>query len=44
MLRNAPIRACIPVSDVARARKFYEQTIGYPFFTSIATRPPAVLV
>src|SRR5207244_4048365 len=28
MLRNAPIRAYIPVSDVARARKFYEQTVG----------------
>src|SRR5258708_22595483 len=28
MLKNAPIRAYIPVSDVARARKFYEQTVG----------------
>jgi hypothetical protein len=28
MLRTAPIRACIPASDVSRARKFYEQTIG----------------
>jgi catechol 2,3-dioxygenase-like lactoylglutathione lyase family enzyme len=28
MLRNAPIRPYIPVSDVARARKFYEETIG----------------
>src|SRR6266545_6302955 len=28
MLSAAPIRAYIPVSDVARARKFYEQTIG----------------
>jgi len=28
MLKNAPIRAYIPVSDVARARKFYEGTIG----------------
>jgi len=28
MLKNAPIRAYIPVSDIARARKFYEGTIG----------------
>jgi predicted enzyme related to lactoylglutathione lyase len=28
MLSNAPIRAYIPASDVARARKFYEQLIG----------------
>jgi predicted enzyme related to lactoylglutathione lyase len=28
MLSNAPIRAYIPVLDVARARKFYEETIG----------------
>jgi len=28
MLRDAPIRAYIPVSDVARARKFYEETVG----------------
>jgi predicted enzyme related to lactoylglutathione lyase len=28
MLKNAPIRAYIPVSDVGRARKFYEQTVG----------------
>ena len=28
MLRNAPIRAYIPVSEVARARKFYEQAVG----------------
>ena len=28
MLSNAPIRAYIPVSDVARARKFYEEIIG----------------
>ena len=28
MLRTAPIRAYIPASDVARARKFYEQTVG----------------
>ena len=28
MLSAAPIRAYIPVSDVARARKFYEETVG----------------
>jgi predicted enzyme related to lactoylglutathione lyase len=28
MLRTAPIRAYIPVSDVPRARKFYEEIIG----------------
>ena len=28
MLSTAPIRAYIPASNVARARKFYEQTIG----------------
>jgi predicted enzyme related to lactoylglutathione lyase len=28
MLANAPIRAYIPVADVARARKFYEKTLG----------------
>ena len=28
MLSNAPIRAYIPVSNVSRARKFYEETIG----------------
>ena len=28
MLRTAPIRAYIPASDVARARKFYEETVG----------------
>ena len=28
MLSTAPIRAYIPVADVARARKFYEQTVG----------------
>ena len=28
MLANAPIRAYIPVSDVARARRFYEKTLG----------------
>jgi predicted enzyme related to lactoylglutathione lyase len=28
MLSNAPIRAYVPASNVARARKFYEQLIG----------------
>jgi predicted enzyme related to lactoylglutathione lyase len=28
MLSTAPIRAYIPASDVARARKFYENTVG----------------
>jgi predicted enzyme related to lactoylglutathione lyase len=28
MLSTAPIRAYIPASSIARARKFYEQTIG----------------
>jgi catechol 2,3-dioxygenase-like lactoylglutathione lyase family enzyme len=28
MLSTAPIRAYIPVSDVARARRFYEEKIG----------------
>jgi catechol 2,3-dioxygenase-like lactoylglutathione lyase family enzyme len=28
MLKNAPIRAYIPASDIARARKFYEETLG----------------
>jgi len=28
MLKSAPIRAYIPVSNVPRARKFYEETIG----------------
>lgn len=28
MLSNAPICAYIPVSDVPRARKFYEETVG----------------
>ena len=28
MLGTAPIRAYIPVADVARARKFYEGTVG----------------
>jgi predicted enzyme related to lactoylglutathione lyase len=28
MLSNAPIRAYIPATDVARARKFYEEKVG----------------
>jgi predicted enzyme related to lactoylglutathione lyase len=28
MLRSAPILAYIPVSDVSRARRFYEDTVG----------------
>jgi predicted enzyme related to lactoylglutathione lyase len=28
MLANAPIRAYIPVKDVSRARKFYEEKVG----------------
>ena len=28
MLSTAPIRAYIPVSNVSRARKFYEETLG----------------
>jgi predicted enzyme related to lactoylglutathione lyase len=28
MLSNAPIRAYIPATDVARARRFYEEKIG----------------
>jgi predicted enzyme related to lactoylglutathione lyase len=28
MLANAPIRAYIPVRDVSRARKFYEDKVG----------------
>ena len=28
MLRAAPIRAYIPVSDLSRARNFYERTLG----------------
>jgi predicted enzyme related to lactoylglutathione lyase len=28
MLSAAPIRAYIPVSDVSRARKFYEENVG----------------
>jgi predicted enzyme related to lactoylglutathione lyase len=28
MLRNAPIRAYIPASNITRARKFYEEIVG----------------
>jgi len=28
MLSNAPLRAYIPVSNLQRARKFYEETLG----------------
>ena len=28
MLSTAPVRAYIPASDVRRARKFYEHTVG----------------
>jgi hypothetical protein len=28
MLKNAPIRAYIPASNITRARKFYEEVIG----------------
>jgi len=28
MLKNAPIRAYLPVTDLARARRFYENTLG----------------
>jgi len=28
MLKNAPIRAYIPASNITRARKFYEEIIG----------------
>src|SRR6516225_12193689 len=28
MLKNAPIRAYIPASDIARAREFYEEVVG----------------
>jgi predicted enzyme related to lactoylglutathione lyase len=28
VLKNVPIRAYIPVSDLARARRFYEGTVG----------------
>ena len=29
MLKNAPMYAYIPAKDVARARRFYEQTLGF---------------
>jgi predicted enzyme related to lactoylglutathione lyase len=29
MLQNAPMYAYIPARDVARARRFYEQTLGF---------------
>ena len=29
MLNQSPIVAYVPVSDVARARKFYEETLGF---------------
>jgi predicted enzyme related to lactoylglutathione lyase len=29
MLQNAPMYSYIPAKDVARARKFYEQTLGF---------------
>lgn len=29
MLQNAPIYAYIPARDVARARRFYEQKLGF---------------
>src|SRR5262245_18744439 len=29
MLQNAPMYAYIPSKDVARARKFYEETLGF---------------
>jgi len=29
MLQQAPIYAYVPVKDLARARKFYEQTLGF---------------
>ena len=29
MLSNAPLRAYIPVSNLQRARKFYEETMGF---------------
>jgi catechol 2,3-dioxygenase-like lactoylglutathione lyase family enzyme len=30
MLSTAPIRAYIPASNLQRARRFYEQTLGLP--------------
>ena len=29
MLQNAPMYAYIPAKDVARARKFYEEKVGF---------------
>lgn len=29
MLQNSPMYAYVPVSDIARARKFYEQVLGF---------------
>ena len=29
MLKNSPIYAFIPVRDMSRARKFYEETLGF---------------
>jgi predicted enzyme related to lactoylglutathione lyase len=29
MLKNAPIRAYIPASDITRARKFYEEIMAF---------------
>ena len=29
MLQNAPMYSYIPAKDVSRARKFYEQTLGF---------------
>ena len=29
MLQNAPMYSYIPAKDVARARKFYEDTLGF---------------
>jgi catechol 2,3-dioxygenase-like lactoylglutathione lyase family enzyme len=29
MLQHSPMYAYIPVSDIARARKFYEQVLGF---------------
>jgi catechol 2,3-dioxygenase-like lactoylglutathione lyase family enzyme len=29
MLQNAPMYSYIPAKDVARARKFYEETLGF---------------
>ena len=37
MLKNAPIVPYIPVSDVARARKFYEEKVGLKLKEEYAT-------